>query len=254
MKILVTGSSGFIGQNMVNDLSKNHDIITYDIIDHKYHPKIKGLDWIIHLGAISSTVESDIEKIMKLNYDYSVWLLKQAIKYNVNFQWASSASIYGPDTKVFLENSNPDPRSPYAWSKYLFERHIEKLFPLQIIVQGFRYFNVYGSHEDHKGNQASPYHKFAKEAKELGKITIFEGSENFKRDFVPVETVIDVHKKFFYINQSGIWNVGTGIPRSFMEVAKSFNVKIDVVPMPENIKRNYQSYTCADMTKMKNTI
>lgn len=254
MKILVTGSSGFIGKNIILHLQKDHQIVTYDTKDHKNHPNIKGLDWIIHLGAISSTVETDVELVLKNNLDYSIWLLQQSIKYNVNFQFASSASVYGPDCKYFVETAKPDPRSPYSWSKYLFERYVNQLGSQDIIIQLFRYFNVYGPMEDHKGDQASPYHKFSKQLSSTGKIKLFKNSENFKRDFVPVETVVDFHKKFFNVTQSGIWNIGTGVATTFLEIAQSFGSNIEYVDMPKNIAKNYQKYTLADMTKTNETV
>jgi ADP-L-glycero-D-manno-heptose 6-epimerase len=122
-------------------------------------------------------------------------------------------------------------------------------------VQIFRYFNVYGPHEDHKGDQASPFHKFREQAK-TGCIKIFEGSEEFKRDFIHVDQVIDVHKKFFKVNESGIWNVGTGKTMSFADVARlannDFQAKIETIPMPS--LNGYQRYTCADMTKLNRTL
>jgi ADP-L-glycero-D-manno-heptose 6-epimerase len=125
----------------------------------------------------------------------------------------------------------------------------------KVRVQGFRYFNVYGPYEDHKGDQASPYHKFTKQAKETGVIKIFEGSENFKRDFVSVETVVDVHRRFFTVHESGVWNIGTGIAKSFKEVAeeiaRQYNAKIEYIPIPENIAKQYQKYTQADLTKLR---
>jgi ADP-L-glycero-D-manno-heptose 6-epimerase len=145
--------------------------------------------------------------------------------------------------------------SPYAWSKLLFERYaLNMQREFKIRVQGFRYFNVYGPHEDHKGDQASPYHKFTKQAKETGVIKVFEGSEYFFRDFVPVEKVIDVHKKMWARTESGVWNIGTGDPKTFLQlaekIAEEHNAKIEFIPMPEDIKRQYQKYTCADLTKL----
>jgi ADP-L-glycero-D-manno-heptose 6-epimerase len=126
-----------------------------------------------------------------------------------------------------------------------------------IRVQGFRYFNVYGSGEEHK-DQPSPYTAFEKQAKETGVIKLFKGSENYKRDFVPVETVCAVHKKFLNVEKSGIWNVGTGIATSFEDVAKlvaeKYGATIEYIPMPENLKNQYQAYTCADLTKLKQEI
>ena len=145
--------------------------------------------------------------------------------------------------------------SPYAWSKYLFDRHVSSQNFTSIRVQGFRYFNVYGPHEDHKGDQASPYFKFTKQAATTGIIKLFEGSDNFKRDFVPVNTVIDIHKRFFDVSESGIWNVGTGRATSFESLARMIadqsDAKVEYIPMPDDVKNQYQSYTCADITNLR---
>ena len=169
--------------------------------------------------------------------------------YGVNLQYSSSASVYGLGTD-FKETSIPDPRTPYAWSKYLCE-YYHKQHQGGNIVQGFRYFNVYGPEgEEHKGNQASPYAQFKRQAEETGRIKVFEGSENYRRDFIHVSKVVDTHLKFLYNTNSGIWNIGTGKTISFMDVAKSFNVPIEIIPMPDVLKDSYQKYTCADVTKL----
>jgi ADP-L-glycero-D-manno-heptose 6-epimerase len=252
MKILITGYKGFIGQNMTNALKDDHELSFFELGEPE--PKFNELDWIIHLGAITSTTETNVEKIMRCNHDFSCVVLMACQEHNINLQYASSASIYGLNNK-FKETDPVDPKSPYAWSKFLFDRHIMVNEFKDIRVQGFRYFNVYGPHEDHKGDQASPYHKFEKQAKETGVIKLFENSDRYFRDFVPVETVVDVHKTFFNVNESGIWNVGTGNPKSFKtvaeEIASKYNAKIEYIPMPENLKSQYQKYTCADLTKLK---
>jgi ADP-L-glycero-D-manno-heptose 6-epimerase len=252
MKILITGHKGFVGQNLVKQLA-DHELSFYHPGDEL--PNVNGLDWVIHLGAITSTTETNVEKVLEANYDFSRWLVNECLKHKVNFQYASSASIYGLN-KQFNESSPADPRSPYAWSKYLFDRYITYLAgSWPIIVQGFRYFNVYGPHEDHKGDQASPYYKFEKQAKETGVIKLFEGSEEFKRDFIPVETVCKIHKHFLSVSDTGIWNVGTGRATSFADVARmiadKYGAKIEYVPMPENLKSQYQTYTCADTKLLK---
>ena len=256
MKILITGSNGFIGQNMVAALKDEHELEFYNWGDNL--PILRGVDVCIHLGAISSTVEADVEKVMEQNYDFSKWLFEECWRFRVHLQYASSASVYGLG-KSFSENSPVDPRSPYAWSKYLFERYVEKnKYKLENFVQGFRYFNVYGPHEDHKGNQSSPFHKFDKQAKEKGVIEVFEGSHDFYRDFVPVQKIVEVHRKFFGVKETGVWNVGSGRPRSMLSVAEEVSAKtgasIKYIPMPADVARQYQSYTCADLTKLKNTI
>jgi ADP-L-glycero-D-manno-heptose 6-epimerase len=255
MKILITGYKGFIGQNMVKALRDDHQLTYYEWGDAI--PEFEGLDWVIHLGAISSTTETDVEKVMRQNHDFSCILLVACQTNNVNLQYASSASVYGLG-KNFSEQAPHSPQSPYAWSKYLFDRHVLSNKFNGIRVQGFRYFNVHGPHEEHKGDQASPYYKFKKQARETGVIKLFENSDQYLRDFVHVDDVIDVHKKFFDIKESGIWNVGTGKPRSFEAVARSiavhYGAKIEYIPMPDNIKKQYQQYTCADLTKLTQTL
>jgi ADP-L-glycero-D-manno-heptose 6-epimerase len=251
VKILLTGHKGFIGSHMLNALS-DHEVTTFEWGDSL--PSIEGHDWVVHMGANSSTTERDIEKIMYQNVDFSVWLLKQCVKYGVDMQYSSSASVYGMRKENFKEDQPVDPRNPYAWTKYLFERHVSNLDPKAlkgIRIQGFRYFNVYGSNEDHKEGQASPYHTFTKQYKETGKIKLFENSENYLRDFVPVEQVCKTHIDFFDVKESGVWNVGTGTPKSFLDVALSIAPveAIEYIPMPDKLRDSYQSYTCADMSK-----
>lgn len=256
MKILVTGHRGFIGQNLVEKFT---NIGTDELGFFEWGdplPVVSNYDWVVHLGAISSTTESDVEKVMVQNYDFSKWLLRECVGAGVNLQYSSSASVYGLGTE-FSEDSPVDPRSPYAWSKYLFDRTV--LAQLRHgtgnpIIQGFRYFNVYGPHEEHKGNQASPHHKFTEQAKNNGVIKLFVNSDNYLRDFVPVEMVVDVHRRFLTVTESGIFNVGTGAATSFAEVARGiaerYGAKIEHIPMPEALKSQYQAYTKADVSKL----
>jgi len=244
MKLLITGHRGFIGSNLYQTLKQCHEVDGFE-----WGEKFPGYgyDTIIHVGAISSTVERDIEKIMTQNYDFSVELLENCHRYEVNFQFASSAAVYG-NNQEFRETSPVDPCSPYAWSKYLFERYVLSK-NWSVIVQCFRYFNVYGPGEDHKGDQASPQHRFRQQYKTQGFVNLFEGSENFFRDFVPVEQVVKTHCDFLKISQSGIFNVGTGHARSFLEIANEITDQHRFIKMPDNIKSQYQTYTCADMSK-----
>jgi len=246
MKILITGHRGFIGSNMVDALE--HELFLYEYDETL--PDVKGLDWVIHIGAISSTVETNVEKIMKQNYDFSVKLYDMCRDQNVNFQFSSSASVYGLNTE-FKETSPVDPRTPYAWSKYMFERYLLNNLPTDSVAQCFRYFNVYGPGESHKGSQASPFTQFEKQANEVGHVTVFENSENYLRDFIHINEIINIHKKFLSVKESGVWNAGTGKTMSFLEIAKTFNVPIKTIPMPENLKQSYQKYTCADTTKIR---
>jgi ADP-L-glycero-D-manno-heptose 6-epimerase len=259
VKILVTGHKGFIGSNMMQNLiGSGHEVDGFEWGEEL--PDVQEYEWVIHLGAITSTTEKDVEKVLRQNYDFSVDLYNQCAALGVNFQYASSASVYGLN-KEFKENSPVDPKTPYAWSKYLFERYVEQVeeeMPSDITIQGFRYFNVWGPGEDHKKDQASPYSKFAKQAQENGTIKLFENSQNYCRDFIHVDDIIDAHKKFLNVKESGIWNLGSGKVKSFydvaMEVAMKYNCDITYIPMPENLKSSYQEYTCADLTKLNRTL
>ena len=257
MKILLTGHKGFIGSHMLTALENaGHFVDTYEWGDNQL-PSVAEQDWVIHVGAISATTEKDIEKITSQNYDFSTQLYDACRFYEVNFQYASSASVYGLNQE-FTEESPVDPRTPYAWSKYLFERYVKRHSAHYSIAQGFRYFNVYGSGEGHKGNQASPQTQFAKQAKDTGKIKVFHNSDKYHRDFIPVESVIQYHLKFLDCKESGVFNIGTGETKSFLDVASDIaskhNAEIVEIPMPDNLKNSYQEYTCADMSKVKGLI
>lgn len=256
MKILLTGHCGFIGSNLLKDLlNDGHQVTTFEWGD--VNPDVSDRDLVIHIGAISSTTERDVEKVLRQNLDFSIWLLDQCIKHGVKFQYSSSASVYGNHGGIkipFKEEDPVDPRSPYAWSKYLFERHVRSLNVTDIVIQGFRYFNVWGPGEDHKGDQASPQHKFRKQFIETGYINLFENSESFVRDFIHVDEIVATHLDFKDIAESGIWNVGTGTTKSFVQIANDITTKHRYIKMPTELQHSYQSFTCADTTKLQNTL
>ena len=209
MRILVTGHRGFIGQNMVKALS-DHELALCEWGDQY---SLHGVDRVIHLGAISDTRCQDWSALLEQNVNFSIALIDQCQQHGIPIQIASSASVYGPNNTTFCEDDPVAPANLYARSKAMVESYCREMKPTSP-VHVFRYFNVYGPHEDHKGDQASPFHKFREQAK-TGTIRIFEGSSGFKRDFIHVDRVIDVHKKFFKVDESGIWNVGTGETLSF---------------------------------------
>jgi len=252
MNILLTGHKGFIGSHMLTALeSAGHNVSTYEW--GEVLPSIMEQDWVIHMGAISSTTERDVDKVLRQNYDFTRQIYNACKTYGVNFQYSSSASVYGL-TSTFREDAPVDPRTPYAFSKYLVERYIRD-HPMGATTQGFRYFNVYGPEgEEHKGDQASPYAKFKRQAITQGKIQLFENSERYCRDFIHVSQVVETHLKFLSINASGLWNLGTGATRSFKqvaeEVATEYNVPIEYIPMPNELVQSYQKYTCADTTEL----
>lgn len=248
MKILVTGYKGFVGKRMYESLlSQGHEVDGFEFGD--VYPTVHKYDWIVHIGAISSTTERDVDKVMNQNYDFTTALYDEARHFGVNFQFSSSASVYGL-VSTFAEDAPVDPCTPYAWSKYLVERYITKRPPTKSFAQCFRYFNVYGPEgEEHKGDQASPFYKFKHQAELTGSVKVFEGSDKYLRDFIQVDEVVQIQQKFFDILDNSIYNIGSGKAISFMDVAKKYTTKIVEVPMPEVLKSSYQQYTCANMTK-----
>jgi ADP-L-glycero-D-manno-heptose 6-epimerase len=259
MNLLITGSKGFIGQNLVNYfVNEGHTVAEYDYIENVI-PDCSPFDNVIHMGAISSTTERNVESVLAHNLDFSHRLLQVCEMQGVNLIYASSASVYG-DTGVFKEYGPVYPQSAYAWSKYLFDRTINQIdkSDFRCNIKGLRFFNVYGEHEEHKGDQMSVFHKFKQQALETGKIHPFEDSDKYLRDFIYVGDVCRIVDKMLDIDDCGIWNVGTGTPRSFQSIAEAvaekYKAEIVPIPMPDALKQQYQKYTCSDNTRLLKTI
>ena len=257
MKILLTGHKGFIGSHLFKRLTaENHMVQTYDWKNRSVWPYInEDLDWVIHVGANSSTTERDTDLIGRQNIAFTEFLYNQCKEYNIPMQFASSASVYGTTTKPAHEKDDLYPQSPYAWSKL----HAERILTADpdSNVQIFRYFNVYGHGEEHKGSQASVFTKFPKQAKENKLIELFEGSDKVVRDFVCVDDVVEFHMQMLKTKHRGIFNVGTGKPVSFQHIANVIALQTDSnlkhIPMPKELHGQYQWYTCAD-TSWCNTV
>jgi ADP-L-glycero-D-manno-heptose 6-epimerase len=240
--ILLTGHKGFIGSNLLKRFDIDNVIVTdiddcYQVLNlTNWH----NIEHIYHMGAISNTTETDIERINTFNVYYSIELFKNAIRYNIPVTYASSASVYG-NSFTYAVN----PLNYYSMSKATIDLFVQDNIDNFKYVNGLRFFNVYGNGEDHKGTQASPIHQFTQQAKNKV-IKVFEGSERFIRDFVAVDDVVDciMTKK-----ESGIYDVGTGDPISFLDVARAvaekYSAEIETIPFPNHLKNKYQYYTCA---------
>lgn len=258
MKILVTGHEGFIGRNMTAFLSKQEGV-TVD--GYEWHPKdrpnVREYDWVIHLGAIADMTSTDVERIMMQNYDFSCWLYKECQEHGTHLQYASSSSVYG-NTKDFSETAPCHPQTAYAWSKYLFDRWVFNQKPT-IFVQGFRYFNVYGKWMHLRGRRANAIYKWRQQARKEGKVTVWENAETLKRDWTWVGDICQLHLDFINtVKGSGIWNVGAGLPHSFLDIAEYIaeqeGVPIETVPMPLEEHARFRAKTCADLHHLKETV
>jgi ADP-L-glycero-D-manno-heptose 6-epimerase len=237
MRILVTGSNGFIGKNMIPYLeSLGHIVHGYEWGDPGY--SLHGIDRVIHLGAISNTTATDTTQLITQNYLFTKELVWGCEKRDIPIQISSSASVYGTDNTTFKEFCRSN--------------------AFKTTIQLFRYFNVYGPNEEHKGDQASPHTKFTHQATTTGVIKVFEGSEHYRRDFIAVKDIIDLHVRFFKVPGSGIWNFGSGTATSFEKVAQDIayqhNAKVIYVPMPDTLKQSYQKFTQANMTHTLDTL
>lgn len=257
MKLLVTGHKGFIGRNITSWLNQQgHEVDGWEW-DPNDFPDIKNCDWIIHLGAVADNSETDVDKVLTQNLEFSQRLFKECQRHGVNLQYASSSTVYG-NTKDFSEFAPCYPQTPYAWSKYLFDRWVFDQKPT-ILVQGFRYFNVYGKWMHLRGSRANYIHKCRQQARKDGYIEVWQGAEHIKRDWTWVGDVCRLHTDFIEtVVGSGIWNVGSGLPHSFLDIAEAIaeqeSVEIREIAVPDQERNRWRQTTCADLKHLKETV
>jgi len=260
MKILITGCNGFIGKNMMSYLGHQPEwqVDGWDwTSDKNSWPSVMEYDWVIHLGAIADMTEKDVEKVMFQNFDFSCWLFSECQKHKVNLQYASTSSVYG-NTKDFSEYAPCRPQTPYAWSKYLFDRWVFQQ-KQHSFVQGFRYFNVYGKWMHLRGTRANAIYKWREQARKQGCVEVWENADKIKRDWTWVGDVCKLHLDFINtVKGSGIWNVGSGLSHSFLDIAEYIaeqeQVELKIISVPEEEKNRWRSYTCADLAHLKETV
>ena len=305
LKIVVTGAAGFIGANLVRALNERAvtDIVAVDnltradkfanLVDCEIAEYVDKDEFlarladgefdddvgaVLHQGACSDTMESDGRYMMRNNYRYSVALLEHCQENDIPFLYASSASVYGAGP-VFRESRDHEaPLNVYGYSKFLFDQHVRRILPDRIApIAGFRYFNVYGPRERHKGRMASVAMHIFDQYRADGRVRLFEGSGGYeageqRRDFVAVDDVVAANLWFLdHPDVSGIFNVGSGRASTYNAMAAAVINAVDrregrldrdvdelvrdgaiaYVPFPPALAGKYQSYTEADLTALR---
>ena len=289
--IIITGGAGFIGSNIAKALNNRGEtdiLIVDNLVNGKKMLNINDLNIadymnkeefiarikkdedfggkvqaIFHEGACSATTEWNGKFIMENNYDYTKSLLHWCDKHNAQYLYASSASVYGSGLVFKEERQNELPINMYAYSKFQFDQYVRR-FQQQAKNQivGFRYFNVYGPREQHKGTMSSTAFHFHHQVNETGVAKLFAGIDGYengeqRRDFVYIDDVVDVNLWFLdNPDKSGIFNLGTGNSQSFNDMANAVikwhgKGEIDYIPFPAHLKGAYQSFTEADISNLR---
>jgi ADP-L-glycero-D-manno-heptose 6-epimerase len=299
MYYVVTGAAGFVGSRLVAALNRHgvSDIIAVDNLAHadkfrnlagceiadyvdqgNFLARLETLEGaveaVLHQGACSDTMESDGRYMMDNNYAYSRSLLHWCQDEEVPLLYASSASVYGAGPQFREERACEAPLNIYGYSKFLFDQYVRKALPQRSSqVAGFRYFNVYGPNEQHKGRMASVAFHAYQQLLTAGKVKLFVGSDGYgdgeqRRDFVHVDDVVDVNLWFLeHRDVSGVYNCGTGRAQSFNQLAAAvinavqgtqWSVRelvakglIEYIPFPPQLVGKYQSFTQADLTRLR---
>ncbi len=293
--IVVTGAAGFIGSNMVAKLNTEGygDLILVDEFTKKEKlANLKGktyqeqidreaffnwfeknqdkVEYVIHLGARTDTTEFDINVFEKLNIGYSKMMWQLCAKYKIPFIYASSAATYGMGELGYIDShdiiKDLKPLNPYGDSKNNFDKWVLDQKETPPFWVGVKFFNVYGPNEFHKGRMASVILHAFKQIGETGKMKLFRShNPDFKdgeqeRDFIYVKDVVDV-LMYLMTNKvgSGIYNLGTGRARTFLDLVKAtftamgIPENIEFIDTPEDIRDKYQYFTEAKMSKLFDT-
>jgi len=239
-----------------------HIVLDGDINDYEFINTLfdeYNFDIVFHLAAISDTLASEYSLVMQTNTNAYKNLLDLCIKHKSNMVYSSSAATYG-NTKEQIMGSE-QPANIYGFSKLAMDNltlqylKINKIQNANINVVGLRYFNVYGANEYYKGTTASTILQFGLNILKGNNPKLFEKSDEIKRDFVYIKDVIQANIKAYFANASGVFNVGTSTPRSFVDVVnillKELNTKKEIEFIPNPYKSQYQFFTQADIRNTK---
>lgn len=287
--IVVTGGAGFIGSGVVrylNDTGRKNIVVVdemgqtdkwknlvgkqfADIIEKdRFFSWLQGreaeIEAFIHLGACSSTVETDASYLLENNYRFSVRLAEYAIKHGQRFIYASSAATYGDGSKGFCDKLADElyPLNMYGYSKHLFDLWLKNNDLLDRVV-GLKYFNVFGPNEGHKGRMASLIWHILPVVQKEGVIRLFKSTHpdfadgGQQRDHIYVKDAVRMTCAFLDNQATGIYNIGTGRATTWNEVAEAvfqslgLPKNIHYTEMPKDLAGKYQNYTCADLSRTR---
>lgn len=290
--IVITGAAGFIGSCVLSYFNqKGHqDIIIVDDFSRadknknlegkKFSQQIhrdefinwfrhnaQQINYVIHLGARTDTTEFNAEVFEKLNVQYSKDIWNICCQYQIPLIYASSAATYGAGEHGYDDDETKlsllQPLNPYGWSKHYFDLWVMQQNEHPPFWAGLKFFNVFGPNEYHKGRMASVVFHAFHQIQKTGKVKLFRSHRpDFKdgeqlRDFVYIKDVVKVIY-FIYSNKikNGIYNLGTGKARTFLDLARSvFKAmnkleNIEFIDTPEDIRDKYQYFTEARMQKL----
>ncbi len=245
------------------------DILPIDQLFQWLHGKESGVEAIIHLGACSDTMETNGDYLLANNFQYTIRLAEWAIQAKKRFIYASSAATYGNGALGFSDDEQSlrslQPLNMYGFSKHLVDLWMQQKNLLNKVA-GLKYFNVFGPNEYHKGRMASMVLKMTTKAVEDGVIELYQSNDpKFPdgqqcRDFIYLKDAVKITCDLLkpqHQNVCGIFNVGQGHTTTWNQLATSLfhalgkEPHIKYIPMPPQLAKQYQNYTCADMRKLQ---
>ncbi|MCP3022821.1 ADP-glyceromanno-heptose 6-epimerase [Cupriavidus basilensis] len=304
MTIIVTGAAGFIGSNLVKGLNergednvvavdnltradKFHNLVDCEIRDYldksEFLERFRRGEFgkvraVFHEGACSDTMETDGRYMMENNFRYTQALMDACLEQGTQFLYASSAATYGASQVFKEERQYEKPLNVYGYSKFLFDQVVRRTLPSALSqIVGFRYFNVYGPREAHKGRMASvAFHNF-NQFRADGTVKLFGEYGGYvpgghTRDFISVEDVVKVNLFFLeHPDKSGIFNLGTGRAQPFNDIAATVvntlreadgrpqltldemvqEGLVEYIKFPDALRGKYQCYTQSDVSRLR---